>query len=173
VYREILDIIGPEGVILAFGDPDNVGQDRTTFNTVGQGEYEFMWAFDYGFGFAPFDPSEITAIKGILPIVSLNGEDQGAWSLDNDYWTIGNGEKDTELTLVVWIKALRAASVQIFGKYSIYTKNPQREWLLQRDGMGNLAGVLRDESTNAVRKRWQTATPELPEWHMAVFRYSA
>ena len=167
-----MTIIGPEGVILGFGDPDNMGSDPTTFTTVGHGQFEFMWVFDDGRRFVSYNPSEITSIKGIIPIVSLNGEDQGAWSLDDDYWTIGDGRSDTGLTLVVWISRQRFLSAQVFGKYSIDDRNPQREWLLQYQSEDEISVVLRDESTNAVLKLWQTANPEVNVWRMIAFRYS-
>ena len=106
----------------------------------------------------------IARVNGI-PIVTLNGVDQGAIGSDSDYWTTGDGEQDGPFTILIWAKS-DPGTATVFGpqgksgtliaKYQIGSIDKDtgiywqeyREWLLQFETPANFIGVIRDEETN-------------------------
>ena len=76
VYEAILNILGSEGVIIPVGDPQYGKPGDTTFTTVGAEQFVFTWskapnAFD-----VPFDLTDPSSFRGIIPVIDINGVDE-------------------------------------------------------------------------------------------------
>ena len=173
LYEDVLDILGPSGVILPFGNfrEDSLacesadgtdefdGLNDITFATVGAGEFTFNWSETPG----TFDTS--TSFQGIIPVVEFNGTDEEADSPDAPYWSRVAGA----FSVGAWVNLIDATNFAILSKFD--AGGPLREWLWHFDGSDKQSLFLFDESTDAHLRTDAVAVTAENVWVFIVATY--
>ena len=162
-----MEIIGPTGVVLPLVDLATGDFDSGTFATVGSDQLVFTWSEPA----SSFDTPP--TVQGAVPVVTFNGADEGAESDDDDFWSIGDGSADSPFSVGVWVWLDPAGSGErtIISKVDRTTGATEREWKLFVDNEQPRMRLW-DESTGAVRDRWDSTTLTDGTWVFIVGTYN-
>ena len=118
-YQTILGIFGPTGVVLPLVDLDT-GGFGPTFTTVSSGPQQFTFAWSNAFDVPP-------SVQGSVPVVELNGINESASTLNNRFWSRGDGSTDGPFSVGAWVSLNDTTDWPIIlGKFG--STNSTREW---------------------------------------------
>ena len=118
VEQQVLDILGPSGVVLPLVDPN----EPSSFTTLGSAESVFTWSEAPSAWDTPFDPTSPDSWQGIAPVLTFNGSDEDATAPDAAYWSRASGA----FSMGVWVNMNDATSSFLLSR-NIATGN-FREW---------------------------------------------
>ncbi|MBI4340384.1 MAG: hypothetical protein HY680_10615 [Chloroflexi bacterium] len=170
VYDAVLSILGDTGTILAIGDPNFGLASEPSFSSTGQA-LTFTWTKPPNKFERKLDLSKPASMQGIVPVLSFNGNDEGAQSPDLDYWSIGNGTTDTPVSIGMWIKPRSSGTHTLLGKWS-HSANSAKEWVIEIESSGLVQFTAHDFSPGGYRVA--TSAPNRissGSWTFLVFTY--
>lgn len=121
LYENVLQILGPTGIILPFGDTNHEAGDFTTFTTVGGEQLVFTWSEAR----TSFDTALELVGPGHIPALTLNGSDEQADSPDAAYWTRISSAK----SWAAWVKFNTIGDDALWSKVGLSAA----EWLVTTD----------------------------------------
>lgn len=162
-YGAISRILGPSGTILPLID-ETSGVHTSRFYAEGLIGFPADWSaplqqFDY--------PSKL---KDFIPLVRLNGKDEIAQLLNSDYWSNGNGVKDTSFSLGAWINLAKNAKNVIFTKQNLHS--PGKEWAFLVDAEGSINLTLYDENSSTQISKSDGSFIRNESWAFVVATYN-
>ncbi len=109
IYRDVLSILGPTGLILAGGDPRYGQPNAATFETAGV-PATFTWSAAPSGFLTPLDLLDKASFQGIVPLITLDPAFGGEYakSPDADLWSRGDGSADGPFTFGIWLSPANA-----------------------------------------------------------------
>lgn len=173
-YEQVFSILGDTGVILPLvGIGDDGAVNATSFKTrrrtTSGVEATFTWseapsAFDTG-----LDLTAESSWQGDVPIVTFNGTDEKADTLDDPYWSRDDSSSE-KMSMGIWMKFPTDSSSSCYlSKWD--ADGGFREWLWYNQGSSIPAFIIYDESANAQAAGVATTAISTGVWHHIAVTY--
>ena len=160
-YQDVLDILGPTGIVMPLVDVGIGGFTGTTFTTVGSQEFTFNWSEPP----ANFDTPPST--QGTVPVVTFNGTNEWTETTDAAYWTRDDSAGSGPFSMAFWIRPTDVTNITLLGKQD--TSN--QEWYLRMGGNAKATMTLVDNSANQATSRSSSSALVADEWTFLVVTY--
>ena len=142
-YLDVLNILGPTGLVMPLVDVGTGGFTGTTFTTVGNQEFTFTWSEPP----ANFDTPPSS--QGTVPVVTFNGINEWTFTPDADYWSRVEGSAQ-DFSIVMWVQFDDITVISnLLTKYDNLLG--QSEWFLRVETDEDITLLLVDDANNIFR----------------------
>ncbi len=161
-YQAVLDIIGPNTVILPLVADIETNSFGSSFATFGDQALVFTWSEQA----SAFDTPP--GLEGSLPVVTFNGTDEEADAPDAAFWSRGNGTSDEPFSVGGWFYLTNTTT----NSFPFNKRAGANEWHL-RISNDQVVFTVYDGSTGAEQGR-ATAPAVLSAemWYFIVATYN-
>ena len=158
LQQQIVNILGPTGVILPLVDPS----DPSSFTTIGAAAAVFTWSP------GPFESPVTLQGPAAIPIITFNGTDEMADSPDADFWSVDDSG-DAGFSLGIWARLTATpANVTLLSKWGA---SGNREWAWDVNVSDRLELYLSDNSVGAFPVRRGQSNIAQDQWVFLVVTY--
>ncbi len=135
LYADVLEILGPTGIIIPMGDTADENGPRTTVTTRGGEQVVFTYSEAVTAFVTP--PSTKGAVN--IPVITFDGTDEEADSPDAAYWT----RIDAVWSIGAWVNLADATGSTMLSKFD--TVGNTREWIFWFNASDKLELRIYDE----------------------------